>query len=72
MNAKQLIAGGMAALMLVGSAAGSAEQVSAHTLQQEADFHHKTDAQKQESDLKTHEMQTEFYQVDDLQAQTGR
>ena len=72
MNAKQLIAGGMAALMLVGSAAGSAEQVSAHTLQQEADFHHKTDAQKQDSDLKTHEMQTEFYQVDDLQAQTGR
>lgn len=74
MNAKQLIAGGMAALMLAGNAAGSVEQASAQTLQQEADFHKKTEDRQQEYTPKVPgwEMQTEFYQVDDLLEQTDR
>ncbi len=73
MNAKQLIATGMAALMLSGSAAGSAEQVSAQTPRQETELYHKTDPQTQELPLQTQGqgIQTEFYQVDELLERTA-
>lgn len=71
MNAKQLIAGGMAVLMLAGHAAGSAEQISAHPPQQEADLHKNTKSKKQ-AGIPGQDMQTEFYQVDDLLERAGR
>lgn len=58
MNTKQLIAGGMAVLMLAGSFFGNSVQTPAQTMQQDADL--------------LIDMQTEFIQVDDLLQRAGK
>lgn len=68
MNAKQLIAQGMAVLMLAGSMMQNSTRIFADSKVQEGPAQMFTDMQSG----RMADMQTEFYQVDDLLYQAGR